>query len=67
MAMLRVHKAAGKYASGRVTHNRANRRGKQYSNRFVTVVFGVGVTLVLTFLLLTFAMVFLEALKQWRK
>jgi hypothetical protein len=61
-----VQKAVAKHISGGMTHCRANREAK-YSERFVSVILSVGVTLVLIFLLLTFAMVFLQALDQWHK
>jgi hypothetical protein len=43
------------------------RRKAQYSNTFVSVVFGVGISLVLTFLLFTVAIIFLQAFEQWHK
>lgn len=64
MSTTRVHKAAGRYASGRMTNGRKNRNEKQDRNKFVAVVFGVGVVLVFTFLLGTIAMVVLQALEQ---
>ncbi len=67
VGMVKVHKAVAKHVSGRIIHCRSNRRTKRDSNRFVTVVFRVGIALVLTFLLLTFAMVFLQGLEQWHK
>jgi hypothetical protein len=36
-------------------------------HKFVTGVFYVGIALVLTFVLWTFAMVFLQAVDQWHK
>jgi len=64
MAIVNVHKTVARHVSGRMTHCHPNRRAK-HRGRFVSVVLGIGVTLVLTFLLLTFAMVFLEASEQW--
>ncbi len=43
------------------------RVGKGSSDRFVTVVSYVGMTLVLTFVFWTFAMVFLQASQRWRR
>jgi hypothetical protein len=45
-----------------MTNGRKNRNQKQDRNKFVAVVFGVGVVLVFTFLLWTIAMVVLQAL-----
>jgi hypothetical protein len=67
MAIVNVHKTVAKHVFGRITHCPTNRRAKQHSSRFVSVVLSVGVMLVLTFLLLTFAMVFLQTLDQWHK
>jgi hypothetical protein len=64
MSTARVHKAAGRYASGRMTNGRKNRNEKQYRNKFVAVVLGGGVVFVFTFLLWTIAMVVLQALEQ---
>jgi hypothetical protein len=47
-----------------MTNGRKNRNEKQDRNKFVAVVFGVGVVLVFTFLLWTIAMVVLQAVEQ---
>jgi hypothetical protein len=65
MSLVRAHKTDEKRLFGRLTDRRSRR--SKHSNKFVTVVFGVGLTLVLTFLLWTFVMVFLQALEQWHK
>ena len=65
MSMARVRKAAHKHISGRRTNNYQIGSRRQYGNKFVTVVFRIGVVLVFTFLLWTLAMVLLQAWEQW--
>ena len=65
MSTARAQKAAGKYASGRITNGRRNRSEKHDTNKFVAVIFAAGVTLVFAFLFWTIAMVILQALEQW--
>jgi len=67
MSMARGHKTAPKYVSGRRFPSRTNRSESQHRNEFVVVVFGIGMALLLAFLLWTFGMVFLQALDQWRR
>jgi hypothetical protein len=67
MSTARAHKTVAKYVTGRVTSSRPGRRRKQDGDKFVAAVFWVGITLVLAFVLWSFAMVFLEALEQWRR
>jgi hypothetical protein len=64
MAIVNANRMVAQHVSGRRAHDRTNRRAK-HTRRFVSVVLGIGVTLVLTFLFLTFAMVFLQASEQW--
>jgi hypothetical protein len=44
-----------------------SRVGSRNGDRFVTVIFYIGMTLVFTFVLWTFAMVFLQATQGWRR
>jgi hypothetical protein len=67
MSMARVRKAAPKYISGRRINNCQIPSRNRYGNKFVTVVFRIGIVLVFTFLLWTLAMVLLQALEQWQK
>jgi hypothetical protein len=67
MSMARGHKTAAKYVSGRRIPSRTNRSESQHRHEFVAIIFGIGMALLLAFLLWTFAMVFLQARDQWRR
>jgi hypothetical protein len=62
MAIVNANRTVAQHVSGRA-HRRTNRRAK-HKRGFVSVVLGIGVTVVLAFLL-TFALVFLEVSEQW--
>lgn len=67
MPTTRLHRAVAKHDSGRMTGKYKTRDRKEYGHKFVTVIFSIGVALVFTFLLWTFALVLLQAVDQWKK
>jgi hypothetical protein len=67
MSTVQAHKTTSKYIAGRMTNHRMNRGRKKHGNRFVNAVFCIGIILVLTFLLWTFAMVLLESMERWHR
>ena len=59
-----MQKANCKSVSGHRERGRTNRSGKQDGGQFVAAIFWVGITLVVTFLLWSFAMVLLQAFEH---
>lgn len=66
MWFARSYREIEKYFLGSVRRRRGHKESR-FADRFVSVVFGIGITLVFTFLLLTVAMVLLQGLDQWRR
>ncbi len=62
MTTQRLPKAGSKCVSKPMKKGRTSKNGKP----FVTAIFWIGITLVLTFTLWAFAMVLLEAFYQWK-